>query len=566
MRLFEIAKRALGTAPPFFQMRGHPEYMNWGEDLLLLSKMPELTPLQQAIEAIVKDAFATTGAFDEFLENQAGSIPLHVYFRAGEIAEEAAAVQPLAAFLMSLISLVGWARALDKDLYQQFQGRFPPGWDHLPYVCASISLRVGAIESAKLLVDHTYDVLMSSKYHSIVDPALTQYRRLARKIREKYEMAISNLADDLRESCRPLEHNFRAEVGALLWSLGLVAESRILEARSNSNTLPSRRLCQLIVAHSANCIPHDSLVQYIWLEMKDRPPFNLRDHKALFGLINLRYDQSLFDMFMPESPSQVYAQTLINWFANNLNKTQGAKYLSAYEVFRFGPDLVDLSVLVRTEALANLVANEFGWLGSNEPQHKFIDNWYNVANLAQKAKQFANQHPEIEEGYGKTNTALFYLIENEFNSASNEAPLDSEGLKKLFNFIEEFRTGTLSYWLTLNPPIILGEERDALGSLLDDEDELLTELRGAYFMTIGQTLPWHYRRYAKELVIEELGREKPPMNPEIGRKRFQEVKDDLRKLHSQMHGIAPNYVKKRVTEAVILEQLVSSISDHASGS
>ena len=40
---------------------------------------------------------------------------------------------------------------------------------------------------------------------------------------------------------------------------------------------------------SLACIPTDPYLQYVWLELKDRGPFNLRLHEALFTVINSRY-------------------------------------------------------------------------------------------------------------------------------------------------------------------------------------------------------------------------------------------------------------------------------------
>jgi hypothetical protein len=104
------------------------------------------------------------------------------------------------------------------------------------------------------------------------------------------------------------------------------------------------------------------------------------------------------------------------------------------------------------------------------------------------------------------------------------------------------------------------EERPLLSLMLDEQEQLLKQLRGAYFMIISGTLPWHHRYYMTRREDDF-----DPLDAEMGRRRFQEVQDELTELFTRMNEVAPDYARKRMSKGATIEELVSCISSHASG-
>ncbi|MFQ5906717.1 MAG: hypothetical protein ACE5JA_09115, partial [bacterium] len=81
-RLHEIGQWAFNTAPPIAEMRGHPEFESWGEQLVALGRSEGLAPLQNLLEDIVGDALTTLNPLNRFLGQQAHILPLDTYWRA----------------------------------------------------------------------------------------------------------------------------------------------------------------------------------------------------------------------------------------------------------------------------------------------------------------------------------------------------------------------------------------------------------------------------------------------------------------------------------------------------
>jgi hypothetical protein len=180
------------------------------------------------------------------------------------------------------------------------------------------SLRLGDIFGTLGIVDESFNVLMASKVHDPpeVQLCLNKYRQLAFRVHQHMESVIANLADDLNRSPHPGDEAFRAEIMALLWTLGFVPECQSMRA---SNYVPSRSFLKKIVWMAMERLWCGPLTQYVLLEMKDKPPFNIREHRPLFDKINERYGQYMPDEIWDAAPSEIYAQTLIAWFKGNLN-------------------------------------------------------------------------------------------------------------------------------------------------------------------------------------------------------------------------------------------------------
>ncbi|HEY1350306.1 MAG TPA: hypothetical protein VGF67_11850 [Ktedonobacteraceae bacterium] len=143
------------------------------------------------------------------------------------------------------------------------------GWDHIPYVCAFTSLNIEAIRGARQVVEHCVDVSMAvatTWNRGAGELLLRRYQELVCQI-EDSSRAISDLAGAFStQGCRLEESNFRAEIGAMLWSLGLLAESQAFRASARPGHLPGRRFFQRLIRQAMDALPYDSLLRYLWLE------------------------------------------------------------------------------------------------------------------------------------------------------------------------------------------------------------------------------------------------------------------------------------------------------------
>ena len=216
-------------------------------------------------------------------------------------------------------------------------------------VLARTSLKAGAIPQARFIVCNAYELFTTA---SMEMPILKPLQRLAWQIEERYDAHLRFFAEQLRDSCRAQQPNFRPEVGAILWSLGLIPESLLFHGNVR---VPSLTFCRQVISQSLARIPYDPLVQYVWLQLKDREPFNIRDHHTFFGLINCWYKSWILDEMMPVTPSECYARTLIAWFRGTLTKEESHEYIASYNWWHSTkevPGFIEVRLLAMAVVLA----------------------------------------------------------------------------------------------------------------------------------------------------------------------------------------------------------------------
>jgi hypothetical protein len=417
-------------------------------------------------------------------------------------------------------------------VYAQRDGLPDPGWAAIPFAYASAALKLGDLYGTRRLVDESYNVLKAAKYQiADVQESLRKYRALASKTGQRLDLAIGNLVDDLWRSAHPTSLHFRAEIMALLWTLGCVPECQSMRF---SDYVPTRSFLKRIVWLSIERVPYDPLIQFVWLEMKDKPPFNLRDHGALFNRLNQRYNQYMPDELWEVIPSQIYAQTLIAWLKGEIDSAQVERYLAVieevrqYEETRLSSDKADWSLYLRMISFAYLLAREFDKFAGEVSQETEFEVWNSLWSqvIRMRGKYHFNPHrPDLS---GTLNYPLFHLIENELAARSTEETSGNASCGRLINSIEKYRAAALSYALTVSPPLVSKGETHALGDLPNDERQLLQWLRGAFFLIHYEFLPDHFRRFATDPAEYLEGNDpKRLLNLETGRKEYLEVKEQL---------------------------------------
>lgn len=102
--------------------------------------------------------------------------------------------------------------------------RHDPGWYVFPLSLGRTLLAADALTNARLLVEVASQVIeacINLNLMPAAQGALESYRALEGEIRKRLDVSVSELAWELhKEGCRQEHPNFRAELAALLWTLG----------------------------------------------------------------------------------------------------------------------------------------------------------------------------------------------------------------------------------------------------------------------------------------------------------------------------------------------------------
>jgi hypothetical protein len=557
--LNQITSALISTTPEVARMRGHPEYRDWAAQLRALGEEEDLAPLRATLAAIAADALTTMKPLQQFLAKEAGTLNINVYRRGAEVADLAIATQPCAALVLSLLAMLGWAAKLGESVNGQVDGMPHPGWLLLPLVTARAAARLGGGLNALRLVDYAYDVLAAAKYrfNPKLRAAMDAYRDLAGMIQRRNTGAIADLAEDLREASRPGPPDFRAEIGAMLWTLGYTPECELFRPGHDAAPLLSRRFYRRVVEQSLAAIPTDPLLQYIWLAMKDRPPFDLRGHGDLFGRINLRYAETILDLAMDERPSEVFAKTLIAWFRGDLDLDAVRRYLSVNGLVEAQFPHCDWLIFLRMQCLAHMLAEQFDLLPTDADtpdtdQPGTEDFWRWIAARSASLRRTNALHPEWPPLGGRVSLGTAKTLET-LADTDPAAALD---------VVEASREASLTWWLAAAPPTPAASERDRIGPALEHEAQLLVWLRGAYFQILTPILPIHYRRYGMDLA-DMTGKDRAdPFDPEAGRTQFKEIFAELTTLYEGVQEQAPEYARRRLHPRAGVAALAHALGAH----
>jgi hypothetical protein len=583
-RLYDVVASLISNATPLLKMRGHPELENWTDRLRELGRLPELAGLRKLLDAIAADGLTNPDLLVQQHESIAADIGWEVYRHAAGVAESVGKEHPHTAFVLSLVALSGWGRALG-DVWFLYTPEGGPrdGWEDIPHVCAMLCLQFELLYSARDLAQLAYEAVSTTEFAEelAANPHRERYRRLVGRISFKLENSVANLAYDLRASSAQTEPSFRAEFGAILWCLGLIPESQLFRSNAPTFVLPSLRLFKWAVRLSLDRIPHDPLTQYVWLEMKDRPPFSLREHPCLFPRINTVHYATVFERmndYAPligdpgPSPLKFFAQALVMWFKGTLTKSLAKTCLTvmndAFAILmpmRSSP--VEWSLLVRMVSLAQLLSDEFNLPPVMRGQSGRVGVWRLLAVHPEVVKRNREIYPEWFGLYTTPSLPIFQLIELVFSGSAGPPTAEAGAIDDLFQILEDFRAGLRTYSLMVIPPVLTSKERGELTTLLGEEESLVRKLRNAYFSMILPQLPLYFLRFEMSGSVETMMR---PFNEiwgaftdsEGGRKLFLSTVDELVALLTKAAEIAPDYARLRLGRGVGYDSLVKVINSH----
>jgi hypothetical protein len=547
----------ISTSDPFLRMRGASGYRDWAAGVRAIAGEPEVVCIREALEGLASNTLENFDPLNRFTEAHGESFPMSELWHAAERVEQSIPQNAYSALVAATVIVNVWLVNAAKNLYGQEGGMPEPGWGLFPYVWAKASLKTGAIDEGLRVLERSLDVLNAAKYrdHPRLRAALERYRELGVALEARWQLAIANLAGDLHDACRAPQPNFRAEMGALLWTLGMIPESSLLLPGAFAARVPPLRLCRLVTQVSLAGMARDPLTQYIWLEMKDREPFNLREHTVFFGLLNLRYTTSLLDETMPEPPSRVFAKTIIAWFRGDLSEELAGNFIEAYKLIEASfPHSVEWPVYFRMRLLAWMAGERFGWIKDATPASD-LEMARELARQAASLNRSSTVHPEWPELYTRASGPVFAMMDR-LGAASAPA-------HEFVSALEDFRAASLGYWLTAAPPMAAPAEQEAAAALIEEEQRLLADLKGAYFMILAPVLPMHYRRSARPFGDDPASAQSPDMSKGLG--HYKRLLDELAGLHTRMEAVAPEYAKRRKNAVADVTGLAQALGAHRGG-
>jgi hypothetical protein len=578
--LLDLVQLVALTTPGFVRMRRHPELGDWAATLSGFSEHAEVQPLARTLKRIVElqtEGPSTFGPMFELFAEHAPSISFPTLVSASRISSENRKAQPYASFMLAWVAICLWivrARLSGQDLYAEELGWPNVGWRDLPAACIEAAIELHGLHGASQLTAETYAVLQTNARRRLgnraaLAPAIATYHRLARTLASRHEMAVAGLADDLREACR-VPGRARRLVAALLWTMGLVPESRIIGAIDSA---PPRPLIVRLIRSSFRVLPTDPLVQYLWLEMKDAPEIDLRAHDALYAVLNHRWAQwrldEMHDMFgFSAEPSRLYGRALEALLAGDLDDGRAAPFLQAYDFIeeaRLGGAPASF-ILARLHVLRFLIGERLGYLADDVTARQKVEWLADQTARAANVRRAATMIPEAPEAATRTGIAMHEVIERLLADDSNVPTTELDRLTTAFAALESFRTGALAYWLEVIAPLPPAIRSEALEQCLTDERDLVERVRGAYFLALRPTLPLHFlwsdMDLSEMIELSDPAKRAAFYSADHAREEKTELDRQLVALADRLSAEAPTYAKARQHPATDIARVTSMLTAH----
>jgi hypothetical protein len=459
---------------------------------------------------------------------------------AARLGAELAAEDPVAGTVAVLYAVAAWEGALGNDLYAQPWTGHHWGWHHFPAALGRALLAADAVWTAREVVERALGFVEAAKgfpLNEALAEVAAEYTALDDRVDRRLGSCIAELAWALRASLT----DFRPEVAAILWTLGDARHAELVAG--DAEYVPPLQLVRDLVEVSMSRIPTDPFLQYLWLELKDRPPLDLRGHKVLFAALNNVYHSTgvhEVEAMGLVSPSRAFARAAIAHFAGHVPAETREAFHEAGLLF---------GELVGTrEPLALLRLWALRALADDGPAA--AEEWSRLAGFATEILERSVRRGVFRPLHNCLDIPFHYLGADELDA------------------VERYRCAGLAYWLAIAEPPRPAER--AAASLVAEEDELLRELRGARFIRVLPHLPAHYRRYGFE-IRDELDRPVPegateldeqggllrfdPFDQEHAARLLDETWDRLGSVWERMRDVAPEYAAERLEPFASAEEL-----------
>lgn len=511
------------------------------------------TELAEALDALAERSRQTGGLVD--------------WLRVADRVEDLSAREPQAGVIVALQAIAAWVGALaDQLTFQPFEG-YHHGWNVFPLVAARAMVAARAIWSARFVCEEASGFIEAAKtapFDPTIRQVLADYREVAASAQRIYEDRVGELAWALTASSGPRPASdagasFRPHLAALFWAAGDILHGELLSARGPADYSAPYPLVRDLVDHSMARLPRDPLMQYIWLEMKDRGPFNLREHAELFGHLNNRFQSHplhALDEMLPFELGRIFARALIGWMGGRVEPSDGPSLLEAYGSVDQLVDGQAPDVSLRIRALLECLD------GAGKSDRR--GHWPQLAAMAASILAWADRA-------GKQ--APFDRV---LDPPLSSLPISSEEeLQLALDAIEAYRRANLGYWLAITPPP--APQDPALSPALAEEQALLRELRGARFIRMLPFLPRHYRRYGFSFddlekgpppgATAEPGASTPlgfdPFDQDLAERTLRTSWEHLQQLYLRMQSQAPAYAATRAAPPSSEAEFSAALRAHA---
>ncbi|MEP7299998.1 MAG: hypothetical protein ABI699_00595 [Caldimonas sp.] len=510
---------------------------------------PDLAAFAASLEVIVERGQAAGGG---------------PWTTAAEASAALAASQPVAAAIVAVQALAAWIGSLGKQLFFQPWTGHHPGWHFFPLVAARRLVGAEALEAARYLAGSAAGFVEAAK-GATLDPTLrgvvAEYEGVLAEADRLRDEAIAELAWALHGAAGPGSGSFRHELAAMFWTLGDVDHARLLSAAGRADYAVPYALVHAVVEQSMRTLPDAFLLQHVWLQLKDRGPFDIRQHRLLFASINNLYHgqplQKIEDQ-LPVALGRGYARTLIGWLGGRVEPDDKALL---YEAMAMVAPLVERgapSESLQIDALATTIAATGG---APQAAGRSAERWAGMAARSAAILAYADA-TGLHEPFGHTLDAPFAAL-----------PVDTPAaLETTLDAIERFRHANLGYWLAIAPP----DAHEPLPrGFLDEERALLAELRGARFIRLLPHLPRHYGRYGFNL--RDLSAPLPagataspgsamgfdPFDQQAAQRLLLDARERLRALYGTLQATAPRHAAARLEAPSSAADFVAALAAHA---
>lgn len=582
--IMALVVNAFNGAPAIDEMTRHGNYNAWAQKLVGLAHSQPSAELRTLLSAVASDGLEHVHELLlEFGRSKIDSLEVETLIEVSKLAEDNSENANCACLVLSYIATQLWILKSAGRLYDEVDKAPFPGWGIVPHALALIALRNGSVDGASELVAHSYDVLMmyypNPQLVGLVY-ALKRYHALSNLIHESREIAISNLVDDLRTGCQS-STSTRSAVAALCWSVGLVAESYALGSLSDHARIPGRRFFRNLVRRSLYCSRHDTLVRYVWLELIDQNCLSdFNSHRKLLNILFKMGVSWVPDRTFAVPPSRLYARCLISWFRRETTRYSLRQYQEVVQELLRIRQLENQVIRVRVLGLNGLMTAQLGHAVALTSKKEYVDAILAASESIIRVVEQKTIYPEWPEYFDRPNLPVIELIESKLAAATASSSRIDEA-NFIIDFIEQFRCAALEYWLRIVPTYPPSNLDPQLKALLEREEQLLREMRSAYFVLLHNLLPRHYRRFnlftTSAEAIEEafgefannpgsLGVEIPMHNvvlpQELGRATYKRITEELEALYAKMEQWDLRLASRRRFPAATNQDLVNLLRSH----
>ncbi len=447
-------------------------------------------------------------------------------------AESLAGEDPLAGCLVALQAIAAWEGGRGAGIYEMRLGQPPdPGWGVFPLAVCRCLRAAGAEWAARRLARTARDRIGSASYayhEPHIRAMVERYNELLRAIEQRFAECERALARELHNGCRASEPSCRPELAALLWTLGDVAHAHALAATGEP---PALRVIEDAVRLSIQRVRRDTFTQYVWLQMKDRPPLDLRAHELLFAAINAFYADSPMHQLEASagqavvSPSATYARALIAHFRGGSSDEQRSDLAIATEVLKLTDPGV--AVVARWHALRALV-------GPAQDEDRRQERWRDYASAAITSARNQRRVADHDPYDRSLDVPLHHL--------SVESLEERLGAIEL---LERYRAACLTMWLRQSRPLQLPSDA-AVAAALEREAALLAELPGLRYVRLLAELPIAFGRVDMDMEVAiDPAKGRQLLDGRRAGERLIELDGELQALYAAMSTSVPAYAARR---------------------